>query len=125
MLMKKFFIGFAVLLVAGMVLYGFMIGSLRQEKYKPLPSMLRLQESVRNYYRNTGSAPSGLDVLINQRYVSEGDLKDKNGRPLMYSYNSETGKCKIICVGEGQPAGSAEDNVLEFDPAAEEPKKDK
>ncbi len=121
--MKKFLIGFGVLLCLGMVIYGFMIGNTGQGKSKPLPSMLRLQESVKNYYRSTGAAPSGIDALLNRRYVSESELKDKNGKSLEYSYDKETGKCKIVFIGEDRQSGTSDDIVLEFDPAYEEPTK--
>ncbi len=121
--MKKFLIGFGVFMVIGMAIYGYMIGNVRQEKPKPLPSMLRLQESVRSYYRDTGKIPSGVDVLLNLRYVSESDLKDKNGKPLKYSCNNETGKCSIVGAGADQQEGTSDDIILEFDPAYEEPKK--
>ncbi len=113
--MKKFFIGFALFLVLGIAIYGFMIGSGKQEKQGPVPSMLRLQSEIRSYYRATGSIPSGVDELINSRHISESELKDKSGKILRFSYNSETGKCKIVCSGTG-----TEDITLEFDPTLNE-----
>jgi|GEM_PF-6013287 len=116
--MKKFFIGFALFLVLGIAIYGFMIGSGKREKQMPVPSMLRLQSGIRSYYQATGSVPSGMDVLINSHYISESELKDKSGKTLGFSYNSETGKCRIVCSGGN--GGGSEDITLEFDPTLNE-----
>ena len=116
--MKKFFIGFSLFVVVGIVIYGFMIGSGKREKQAPVPSMIRLQACIRSYYQATGSVPSGIDVLINSHYISESELKDKSGKTLGFSYNSETGKCRIVC-SSGNGDGS-EEITLEFDPALSE-----